>query len=50
MVEGMYGRVYAWQGVYMAGACMVGETTTAADCTHANGMHSCFIHFQLIVL
>ena len=26
----------------MAGACVAGETATAADGTHPNGMHSCF--------
>ena len=26
------------------GACMAGETATAADGTHPTGMHSCFGH------
>ena len=32
----------AWQGGYVfPGACMAGETATAADGTHPTGMHSC---------
>ena len=44
---GMCGRWHAWQegcearGAWMArGACMAGETATAADATHPTGMHS----------
>ena len=50
--RGMCGRGCAWQGACVAGgvhdwgicgrgACMAGETTTAADDTHPTGMHSC---------
>ena len=47
------GRGRAWQrGACMVketcvvggGACMAGETATAADGTHPTGMHSCFGH------
>ena len=31
---------HAWQG---GGACMAGETATAADGTHPTGMHSCIL-------
>ena len=47
-------RVRAWWGrhvgqgacitgghVWQEGACMAGETATAADGTHPTGMHSC---------
>ena len=36
--EGMHSRGHEWQG----GACVAGETATAADGTHPTGMHSCF--------
>ena len=37
MVGGMHGRrVHAWWG-----ACMAGQTATAAYGMHPNGMHSC---------
>ena len=32
---------HAWQGVYMAGAWVAGQTATAEDGTHHTGMHSC---------
>ena len=32
---------HAWWGVCMKGACMAGETVTAADGTHPTAMHSC---------
>ena len=35
--EGVHGRGHAWQG-----ACVAGETTTAADGTHPTEMYSCF--------
>ena len=38
----MFGRVCAWQGsMRRRGACVAGETATAADGTHPTGMHSC---------
>ena len=41
---GMHSRACAWQGGgrFMVGACMAGETATAADGTHPTGMHSCY--------
>ena len=39
---GMHGRGCAWQGGRVAGACVAGETATAAGGTHPTGMHSCF--------
>ena len=36
--RGMHGRGHAWQG-----ACMAGETATAADGMHPTGMHSCLV-------
>ena len=36
---GMYGR----GGMHSRGACMVGETATAAGGTHPTGMHSCLL-------
>ena len=48
MAGGMCGWGCAWQGGVCGGggACMAGETATAADSTHPTGMHSChkFIH------
>ena len=38
MAGGMCSRGCAWQG-----ACMPGETATAADGTHPTGMNSCFV-------
>ena len=37
---GMCGRGHAWWG-NGRGACVAGETTTAADGMHPTGMHSC---------
>ena len=37
---GMHGRGCVWQG----GACVAGETATAADGTHPTGMHSCLVY------
>ena len=37
MVEVMHSRRHAWQG---EGACVAGETATAAGGTHPTGMHS----------
>ena len=34
MVGGIHGRGHAWRG-----ACMAGETATAADGRHPTGMH-----------
>ena len=49
---GLSGReVCVAEGSWMAGgegACMAGETVTAADCIHPTGMHSCIdisVHF-----
>ena len=39
---GMCGRVGMWQGCAWQGACVAGETTTAADGTHPTEMYSCF--------
>ena len=39
---GMHGRGSTWQGDMRGrGACMAGETATAADGMHPTGMHSC---------
>ena len=53
----MHGRGRVWQGgmygrggVHGRGACMAGETATAADGTHPTGMHSCFILYSSLVL
>ena len=40
-MAGMHGRGCALQ--VGGGACMAGETATAADGTHPTGMHSCFL-------
>ena len=40
MVGGVHGRGHEWWGW---GACMAGETATAAGGTHPTGMHSCYI-------
>ena len=42
MCGGMCGGWHVWWG-----ACMTGETATAADGTHPTGMHSCY-SMQLI--
>ena len=42
--EGMHSRGHAWQG---DGACVAGETATAADGTHPTGMDSCSHIFSL---
>ena len=59
VIGGMHGRTsmegeHAWQGACVAGggmhsrgACMAGETATAADDTHPIGMHSCFFVWWL---
>ena len=42
---GMHGRgVHAMAGgsMHVKGACVAGETATAADGMHPTGMHSCF--------
>ena len=51
MARGVYavGRC-AWQGAHgwRGGACVAGDTATAAGCTHPTGMHSCIdisVHF-----
>ena len=43
---GMHGGECVWQGggTCMAGACVAGETATAADGTHPTGMHSCLCY------
>ena len=52
----MAGGQHGWQGevCMVGGACVAGETATAADGTHHNGMHSCStsvklpsVHWQL---
>ena len=36
--------VCAWRGgIHGKGACVAGETATAAGSTHPTGLHSCFI-------
>ena len=46
VVVGINGR-----GVCVVGACVAGETATAADGTHPTGMHSCFeCALRLLVL
>ena len=40
---GMHVRGNAWQGHAWQGACMAGETATAADGMHPTGMHSCLV-------
>ena len=36
-------RGCAWLGgMHGQGACVAGETATAADSTHPTGMHSCY--------
>ena len=42
----------AWQGACtcVARGCMAGETATAAGGTHPSGMHSCFVHYQQLIL
>ena len=37
-----------WQGGACQGACMAGETSTAADGTHPTGMHSCCVNLNAI--
>ena len=43
----MHGRggVHGW-----GGACVAGETVTAADGTHPTGMHSCYRRLRLLAV
>ena len=40
-MHGRGGKFGGWGGHAWQGACMAGETATAADGTHPTGIHSC---------
>ena len=41
--RGTLGVCMAGGHVWLGGACVAGETATAADSTHPTGMHSCYL-------
>ena len=45
---GVHGRGHVWWGMHGRGACVTGETATAADSIHHTGMHSCYLFFWQI--
>ena len=50
MAGSLHGRGHVWQGgVRGKGACVAGETATAADGTHPTGMH-CYCQMRLAMI